>query len=238
MKIIFEPENKYINDISNWLQDEWDKTHIGLYNNFEFADKTTENFLCFVNENDEAIGFMIYALKDKTASIDLASVKESEKKKGICKQMLKSLCEKLLEKQIVVLELFCSPSSSEKIWKKLDFKEFKERNNHRFLNWENLKHPYLYKILVQVKKPLKSIKLKSFIEIWTLKDYKVNSNPDINPAYRWDVSNMDLPIIYPVDDKWKIRYVKDEIEISSGNIKSFNYSYSDYGNFLIINSLK
>lgn len=67
------------------MLEEYDKNNEGFYHNFKNEDKTKDNFLCFINGNDEAIGFIIYKFRNKASTIEIASVKESKKRNGIGK---------------------------------------------------------------------------------------------------------------------------------------------------------
>src|SRR5690349_9242928 len=96
MKIIFEPKSRYIEQITNWLFEEKEKKIHGFYYNFINTDFTKENFICLVNEKDEAIGYFHYQLKEKHGSIEVAVIKQDEKKKGYGRLLLDSLIEHFL----------------------------------------------------------------------------------------------------------------------------------------------
>lgn len=233
MKIIFGPEADYKKQIEFWLSNEFYKNGEGLYHNFIYEDLSRNNFLCCIDNGGLAVGFIVYAHRTTRATINLASVKSSEKRRGICRLMLKALEKRLIDKGIMVVELFCSPKTSERVWIKLGFRRFAERESHAFLNSRDLAHPYLYKPIVSSLKPSRSKKLISYLELWAEPEHVVASNQNLNPTYRWNIANTEIPVIYPVDGEWKIRYVLNGNLVWTGKMDRFIYSFSDHGNFLI-----
>jgi ribosomal protein S18 acetylase RimI-like enzyme len=230
MKIVFEPSPKYIEQISNWLDAER-VGNVGFYYNFINSDFSNDNFVCLVNDNDDAIGYIDYWSSDLTAKLNVAVVKKSEQKKGFGKLLLNELIKKLKSIGIVAISLDCVPATSKKVWKKLGFKEFKEIENHTYLNFSNYNRPWLFMFLVDVEKPTKKQNLDSYIEIWTVEEYKAGNS---KPSYRWDVNTQTKPIIYPVDGNWKIKYVNNGEVINDYKIKYYNKGNNLEDYFLII----
>lgn len=236
MKIVFSPEETYVNQIRSWLHQELVNRKNQFYYNFINADFTGTNFICYVNEDDEAIGFMQYSLSEKVAHIDIAVVKFEHQRKGIGGMLLNALTAMFVNKGAVAISLMCEPKSSERRWKKLGFKSFKEVENHGFLSSRNFGHPWLYKIIIPYQKATRSLKLHSYIELWTQEEHVVQSR-NIQPTYRWDANLTKNPIIYPTDHDWMIRYVKQGEVIYQGKVKRFNFGHSDHDNFLIVDRL-
>lgn len=235
MKIIFNPQKQYLYQIENWLEIEFKKDGKGFFHNFDIEDFTDNNFLCCVNENDEAIGFMFYSRSVKHCTIDIASVKQSEKRKGVCKTMLKALSDRLLERGTYVLNLFCSPVSSEKVWKKLGFKFYKEKENQYFYLTDEPVN-YLYKTLVENLNPTRKKSLTTFVQLWTQDEYLVNSNPTIKSLI-WNLENQQIPIIFPAEGEWKLRYVENGNEIYNGVLKRNVSGFFLYDDFLIYDKI-
>jgi ribosomal protein S18 acetylase RimI-like enzyme len=236
MKIIFSPEKKYLNQITNWLHSEMLEKKSYFYYNFIHANFTDSNFVCYVSDNDEAIGFMQFAFAEKYTHIDMAVVRYEQQRKGIGKKLLDAVTEKVRQQGTVALSLMCAPKSSALKWKKLGFKKFKEVDNHDLLREKQVEHPWLYKIIVPMKQPTRKKKLENYIELWTQLEYIVYSSK-MASTYRWDVTTLDLPIIYPVDGEWKIKYVKHGNVIYEGVLKRFRMNSCASCAFLVVDNV-
>jgi ribosomal protein S18 acetylase RimI-like enzyme len=236
MKIIFSPDEKYLHQIKTWLHSEMLEKKSYFYYNFINCNFTDNNFVCYVDDNDEAIGFMQYALAEKYTHIDVAVVRYEQQRKGIGKILLDAVTEKVMRQGTVVLSLMCAPKSSSAKWKKLGFKTFKEVDNHDILRESQEEHPWLYNIIAYCEKPTRKKTLENYIELWTQLEYKVYSSKAASD-YRWDVTALKSPIIYPVDGEWKIKYVMQGAVVYEGVIKRFKQNSCRYGNFLVVESL-
>ena len=232
MKVVFEPNKKYIQQLDEWLYEERNKGISKTYYNFINADFTINNFACLVDETDNAIGYIQYTFFGKVSSIDIAIIKKNYQKKGLGRFLFESVEQELKQRGSYVLKLFCEPHNSERIWKKLGFLKFKERNEHRFLNENDFKNPWLYKPIVDTLKPTKKQSIQKKIELWTKDEYKVKDND--RPNYVWDLTTYHKPIIYPVDSHWKIRFSVDGEEKYCGQIKRFIGGYYCLDYFLIM----
>jgi ribosomal protein S18 acetylase RimI-like enzyme len=237
MKIIFTTEEKYLLQIKTWLHSEMLEKKSYFYYNFINSNFTDDNFVCYVNDNDEAIGYMQFAFAEKYTHIDLAVVQYEQQRKGIGKMLLDAITEKMRQQGTVVLSLMCAPKSSAAKWKKLGFKKFKEIDNHNILRQKQDEHPWLYKVIVPEKTTTRKKILENYIELWTQLEYKAYSSK-LASNYRWDVTTLDSPIIYPVDGEWKVKYVKQGIVVYEGVIKRFKQNSCRYGNFLVVESLR
>ncbi|RTY89641.1 GNAT family N-acetyltransferase [Flavobacterium sp. GT3R68] len=233
MKILFEPNEKYIQQITTWLFEESQSGLNSFIYNFNNSQFTNDNFICLIDDNDFCIGYISYSIIDKYAKIEVVVIKNNKKRNGFGKILLNELTVHLLNKNVVVMELFCEPSSSKKIWKKLGFKEFKEKENHKFLNSKDFKNPWLYKPLVPEVSSTKNHKLNSYIELWTISEHSASN---YSPQYKWDLLTPNSTIIYPIDEEWKIKYVSEGNIIYEGMIKRFSKQKIAFGNFLIINN--
>ncbi|WP_375605653.1 GNAT family N-acetyltransferase [Flavobacterium davisii] len=237
MRITSYPNTEHLNQIHNWLKDESDRKINGFYWNFDVIKTAfTEKKLICIIEKGIAIGYLVFSINDKTAHISIANIKFENQRNGLGQKLLKYFENKLIKKNIKAIDLECSPSSSKKIWKKLGFKELKEVENHRFLNYPN-SSPYLYKILVEIEKPTKSLKSKpNHIELYC-HDYIKN---DAKPNYVWKLNPKTIsqkPIIYPVDYDWNLMLYKAGKLISEDKIKRFSKGSFLNGNFIIIDKL-
>jgi ribosomal protein S18 acetylase RimI-like enzyme len=237
MRIIFIPEEKYMLQIKTWLYSEMLNRKSYFYYNFISSDIRDGNFVCCLNDNDEAIGYMQFTYSEKYTNIDVAVVQYEHQGKGIGKMLLDAMTELVRQKGSVVLSLMCAPKSSATKWKKLGFKKFKEVDNHYVLRENQDEHPWLYKVIVTDKTITRKKILENYIELWTQFEYKVYSSKLVS-NYRWDVTTLNSPIIYPVDGEWKVKYVKQGIVVYEGVIKRFKQNCCTYGNFLVVESLR
>jgi ribosomal protein S18 acetylase RimI-like enzyme len=233
MKILFEPEERYLLQIGNWLHQEAKEGKSNFYGNFANMKFTNDNFVCFVNALDEAIGFIKFSFKDKYTHIDLAVVRHQQQRKGIGKMLLDALTEKVRQKGTVALSLECAPKSSAAKWKKLGFKNFKEVMSHSSLEESEAERPWLYKMIVPAKQTSRKKALQNYIQLWTEPNHLASSTK-MASTYIWDSTTLDLPIIYPVDDDWKIMYVKQGITVYEGRSKYFNQNSCGNGYFLVV----
>lgn len=231
MKILFEPQSKYVEQISDWLKKDSLTGFSNFYDNFIRFNLDNNNFICLVDDNDNAIGFIKYYYEDVCGKIEVAVVESSQVRKGLGKLMVETLIDYLKQKGVVAISLDCSPESSKEIWKKLGFKEFKEIEKHKYLNYNNYGRPWMYRILIQVEEPTDKKDLKSSLELWSMEDYLIKDNP---PTYVWDLENQTKPIIYPVDCNWVIRKNDNEIG-SKEKLKYFNRGMNCINYFMIFN---
>lgn len=233
MRITSNPKPEHLTQIFTWLHREYLQDLNGFYGNYDVVKEAFEskNLICVIEKKD-AIGYLVYKEFEKTAHISIANIKYEHKKKGIGRQLLTYFEDKIIKKGIKVIDLKCSPSSSKKVWKKFGFKEFKEIENHRFLN--NSDSPYLYKTITEIEKPSKVKSTnKSYIELYCKDPIKKDANPD----YIWKINSKTIkfkPIIYPVDGDWNIKFYKDNKPISECRVKRFERGKYNQQNFLII----
>ncbi|RVU91543.1 GNAT family N-acetyltransferase [Flavobacterium columnare] len=236
MRITSNPNSEHLNQIYNWLKDESVKKLNGFYGNFYVIENAfSEKRLICIIDKGLAIGYLVYSIDGKTAHISIANIKHEYKRKGLGLKLLEHLEKTLIKKNVIAIDLKCSPSSSIKIWKKLGFKELKEVEKHRILKDPYLP-PYLYKILVENEKPTKAKKIsKTYIELFCNDPIKRDASSD----YVWKINPKTIshkPIIYPVDSEWNVRFYKNG-EVIENRIKRFNRGEFLNGNFIIIDKV-
>lgn len=236
MRVIYTPEKRYLEQLEHWLLEEKNNNLSNFYQNFINEEYTDDNFVCLVNDNDEAIGYMDYTFCNEYSSLNIAIIKNEYNGKGYCKLLFESLSEHLANKGTMALKLFCEPLSTKMVWMKLGFEEFKEKENHQFLNSKNFKLHWLFKTIKPSLKPTIEQNIENKIELWTNDEYKINDFD--KPTYTWDITSLHAPIIYPVDRNWKIRLTQNNQVTYDGKIKRFGAGSFDIGDFLIINTLE
>lgn len=237
MRITSNPNSEHLNQIEEWLKDESDRKLNGFYWNFDVIKTAfTEKKLICIIEKGLAIGYLAYHIDEKTAHISITNVRFEYIRKGLGKKLLEYFENRLIKKNILVVDLESTDTTSTKIWKKLGFKELKEVENHRFLN-NSGSMSYLYKILVENEKPTKSLKSNpNHIELYC-NDYIKN---DAKPNYVWKLNPKTIsqrPIIYPVDYDWNLKLYKAGKLISEDKIKRFSKGSFLIGNFIIIDKI-
>lgn len=238
MEITFNPSKKHLNQIEKWLIQEQNEGINDFYYNFDvikrrFDEKTV---LCLL-DNNIAVGYLIYYFpSDLSAKIDIANIKNDYTKKGYGKFLLDSFENFLIESKICAIELDCSPEKSQRIWKKLGFKEFAYIESHRFLNSKN-HSPWLYKILCNFLKPSRGIRSKNYVEIWD--GHNINKDSIGYWNFKCKKSSIELikPIVYPIDPDWNIKCVMNGVEIYNGSAKRFRNRTYVMGYFLMIKEL-
>lgn len=231
MEIKFTTNQKHINQISDWLFDEEKNNGASFYYNFKcIASRLSEDNFIYIVVDDKAIGFINYSLTTdgRECLIDIACIQNEYRRKGYGQVLLNALIEKLKPKGCLLMYLYCEPKNSKNAWKKLGFNKF-----------ENLpydKKIWMYRPLVEVLKLTRKKKLDNYIALWKKEDGLVRE--DDKPDVMWDVSNFDKPIIYPANDKWKLKYVKDGKTISSNEVYRTSFTKAESFKFIIINNQK
>lgn len=236
MKILFTPEEKYVAQIKAWLHQEMLDKRSYFYYNFINAKFTEENFACYVDENDEAIGYMYFTHNERFTHIDVAVVKFAYQRKGIGRMLLDAVSELSRKQGSVALSLSCVPKSSSRRWIKLGFKKFKEVANHGFLKENAADMPWLYKVIVPAKKATRKKAIAHYISIWCDEPHRVEDS-DIPANYTWDLTSSETPIVYPVDGDWRVKYVREDVVVYDEKIKRFRFNECESCAFLVVENL-
>jgi len=227
MEIIFDANKRHVNQIKNWLHDEKMQGEVDYYSSFygQIHILAKNNFVCLVVDG-EAISYINYQLSSdrQECLIELACTKKEYRGKGYGKILLNTLIEELKLKGCVLMYLYCSPASSQKVWRKMDFQKFNSGDSKI----------WMYKPLVDILKPTKKKDLpKSYIALWKSEGVNKIEHPD----FVWNLASLKKPIIYPADDRWKLKYVKDGVTISEREVYYSSFAKTDSLKFIIIQSL-
>jgi predicted GNAT family acetyltransferase len=234
LELTTKPTEKHLREIQVWLKEELDNTDKGFYVNWDMIFKAfNEKRLSIITERNYAIGFVVYRIYDLTAVIDIAEIKPAERKKGIGKKIIEETLEFFKSKKVLVVELFCSPESSESFWKKIDFLNFPEYYRSNKIN--------MYKSLVETLKHSKELTSKNGIQLW---DDKPNRTRDSKPNWTWELNfienkkTLSKPIIFPAMNDWKVKLIINGEEIFEDELNYLESDKSDYGSFMIIEEIK
>lgn len=240
-QITFSPTDKQIGEIEKWLIAEKQKTGDGFYCNWNIIKSSFDNNeLATISINNKTIGFATWRLTTgRTARIEIAEVKPTHRKKGVGKKLTEQLLKFLKDKGVCIVDLQCSPSVSEPIWKRLGFVEFPDPpKNYKFNSGDNKK---LYKILSEHLQTSSVKFADETIELWNDEPYKADGNTP--PTYLWNLEFIEgtrkllKPIIYPAHYDWRLRWEVKGNTIKDDKIKRFKTEI-DFGTFIIIDELK
>ncbi|WP_321413044.1 GNAT family N-acetyltransferase [uncultured Desulfobacter sp.] len=218
-----------LQSIKTWLSEEDTKTGEGFFCNWETIEKAhTENQLAVLLKDNLPISFIAYFTNEPVVRIDIAETHPDYRNKGFGRLLFENLCDKIKTDNKVV-ELYCSPLSSEPIWRKLGFINFPK------FPTSNSKVE-MFKPLINTKTPIdKYTDGIELLELWNVEPYLANKK---KPIKTWDLSdrnsNSFMPIIYPAFYEWQICWRKGTEILYQDKIKYFREFELEYGNFIII----
>lgn len=239
-QVTFSPTDKQVGEIEKWLIAERQKTGDGFYCNWNIIKSSFDkNELATISLNNKTIGFATWRLyTDKTARIEITEVKPTYRKKGIGKKLTTHLLNFLKNKGVCVVDLQCSPDTSERVWKRLGFVEFPEPpENYNFNSNDNKK---LYSILTEHLQTASVQSADETIELWNDEPYTTDENTP--PTYIWNIEFIDgtrklsKPIIHPAYYEWRLRWRINGKTIKDDKVKRFKTEI-DFGTFIIIDEL-
>ena len=228
-----KPSFKNLTEIKAWLLEEDEKTKQGFYCNWNVIEKSYENkeLITFQN-NDSTIGFITWSNCEMYAAIDIMEINPNCRKKGFGKLFYESVAEYFKSIDLIAIKLFCSPTSSEKFWKKMGFIKFPNRG------YSESELTY-FKPLIETNLPSGN-DYENKLELWDLEPYQLK---DQKPKWTWKIENDNLefskPILYPCNRDWNLRWTKDNKVIKESKIKYFSNSDNEieFSPFLYIKKL-
>lgn len=148
------------------------------------------------------------------------------------------LTEFLKDKGVYVIDLQCSPETSEPIWKRLGFLEFPDPPENYGPDLRGNKK--LYTILVEHLQASPVQSAEETIELWNYESYTSNDNSP--PAYIWNLEFIEgtrrlvKPIIQPGYRGWRIRWKANDTIKQDNQVKRFMKEI-EFGTFVIIDEL-
>ncbi|CAM4300693.1 GNAT family N-acetyltransferase [Cytophagaceae bacterium 50C-KIRBA] len=239
-QVTFSPTDKQVGEIEKWLIAERQKTGDGFYCNWNIIKSSFDkNELATISLKNKTIGFATWRLTtDKTARIEITEVKPTHRKKGIGKKLTTHLLNFLKDKGVCVVDLQCSPDTSEPVWKRLGFVEFPDPPENYNFNFDDNKK--LYSILTEHLHTSSVQRADETIELWNDEPYTTDENTP--PTYIWNLEFIDgtrkllKPIIHPAHYEWRLRWRINGKTIKDDKIKRFKTEI-DFGTFIIIDEL-
>lgn len=240
VKVSFDPTNNQIEEVKTWLIEEDKVSKEGFFCNWKLIQNSyKEKTIGIIIVSENVVGFITWCGSEPVTSIDIAEVKPKFRRMGYGKILAEALFIKLQQQGTKVLELHCQPAQSEKIWKKLGFKNFPDVNDFEDFNTSEGRH--LYKTLVPFTDPTKSTKLKTeSIELWVVEPHLTT---EFSPQWIWNLKfekgsrKLIKPIIFPAKRDWNIVWKINLDTIQENKIKRFQKGNIDFGNFIIIEDL-
>ena len=214
-------ENYY--QINNWLKTEFSDCNEGFFANIHIIGEAFDsNEFIIVEVEEVAVAFVVYTLRDYTAKIDIISVSPRTRSEGIGKFIFQEFRKMVIEKGLVLINLECSPLSSNSYWRKFGFID---------LPWSSVGlREYLYMNVVPNQISKNSIS-QNMIELW----YKEQEGRDDNtdPNIIWHLP-LEHPIIHPCMPDWRIRLTIDGKVVCDDKEKYFNSSIVKDDYYLLI----
>lgn len=238
IEIHFNPTEIEMNEIKSWLYTEDKKTGNGFYCNWNIIEPAyKKGQVVIITYHRKAIGFLMWtATSHLTARIDIAEIKPSFRNKGIGKILIEGFSEFLVEKNIYLITLDCSPINSKPIWIKLRFIEYKNIGS----NGEHYESYDLYKIIIPHLNKNNDDATSNIIKMWNCSPYDVASKSPFavwNFEFEQYTNQLRLPIIYPAYDDWTLQISVTNAIIYEGKIKSFSDQII-FNDFLIIRNIQ
>lgn len=228
-----KPNQRHLDNIENWLIEEWETQRKGSYTDLEMIREAfKEKRLNVITENGYAIGFIVYRIHDLIAEIKIIEIKPTERKKGFAKKLIKETLDFFKTESILAVKLFCSPPGSESFWRHIGFLNFPYFPHHH--------KTYMYKTLVKALKTSKKEYDGSTIKLWNCEPYRVK---DKTPNWIWnlrfsdDKGSLIKPIIFPAYKDWQMELIKSNGEKFIGKVKYCEMVLDNQRMFMIIRKI-
>lgn len=229
VEINVTPNDKHLSEIKSWLVEEENKSGEGFFCNWDsiiYAFDRKE--LTIITKDDFVIGFLAYSVTNFVVHIEITEIHPHFRKKGFGKILINESLKCFKEKENFVVELYCQPIESERIWKKLGFTRFQISQHDSKIN--------MYKLLIETLYVTESKENEEVIELWGEEYHKAGNK---STKWTWKVKGhkLDKPIIIPAFYDWEICWRKKEKVCYEGKVKDFDGPEIVYGNFMIIRNL-
>jgi hypothetical protein len=232
----FQPTENDLEEIKNWLIEEWNSEGEGFYCNWNVIHSSfNDGAMVVFKVNAKAVGFAIYQICDVSVIIDIIEVIPSMRKKGIGKELLDCLFKNFICRDKFIVYLQCAPESSESYWRRHGFIDFPEGHLKHDSYSENT---WLYKIITPSLKLSSKLETEDSVELWNF-DPSLCKNQV--PLAFWDISQeinskLTSPIISPCQADWRLKIVKEKSIVFDGKVKTFDNSLCRDG-FLYISNV-
>ncbi|RDY60213.1 GNAT family N-acetyltransferase [Flagellimonas nanhaiensis] len=224
-----------LTQIKSWLKKESDETGVGFYGNWNTIQEAWEKKRCFILLHKKSVvGFLVYRTTGPVANIMVFDVKPGLRKEGFGRKLFKGFTEFLKNKGVVVIELFCSPQTSEGFWRKLYFEKLADLYDVKS------KRIDMYKIIVPKLAITEKSDSAETIALWDKEQHEVSDCP---PKWVWGLRfkknsrELERPIVHPINYKWLLLWKQGNKVLHSAPIGDFVSATIEYGSFMVITSL-
>jgi len=233
MNVITKPTLQHFEELKKWLKEEDKLYNEGFFCQIQTIEKSfLNNKLIVITDNGLTVGFLTYYYHNYIVNIEIAEVKPDRRGKGLGRLLLHHSFIYFVKNGALVAQLFCSPASSEKIWRRIGFANFPD---------EVIKESriYLYQILVETSELYNEEQETELIELWDFEDYQ-DAFP---PKWRWEVkrtvnsTKLIKPIIHPCSDEWSVSHKIGKQIREKRIMKNFDRKKHDGLHFLIVTEL-
>lgn len=223
-EICVNPNALQLSEIKNWLSEEYDLHGEGFFVNWNVIEGYFQrNQLIVITENQKSIGFTTWDFSlNILVNISIAAIHPDYRLKGAGKYLMRSSFEIFASEGGAIVELFCSPSSSQHFWRKLGFidKPISEYAQHDLS---------MYLPLVDTEKSQSQgqNEKSNTIELWDCDPYSViDSEPKWHWNFNLEKNTLSKPIIAPCNEDWNIRWTQNGKVKYDGKVKFFSEDYS------------
>lgn len=233
-KIVIKPTKKDLNEIMDWLREEYEINGEGFYcnRNIISSAQKTGTLIAFKIDN-RCVGFVVWSeLKKFVISIDIFVIHPNYRDKGLGKIFYNYVHEHFRNDSYKVFKLFCEPSSSEGFWEKMNF--------YKLPKFGYSEHELTYFNVLVDTASSKYIEGADIIELWDVEPVWAENK---KPKWIWYIetknSELILPVIHPCDCNWQIRWSRNGKVLKEEKVKyitSKNFEYY-FDKFLIIDNL-
>ena len=237
IELVLNPTETHLNQIEKWLIDERNQYNEGFYCNWNnindhFKDK---ELFCLV-ENEKAIGFICWRIFEKTVHLNIVEIMRTKRGSGLGRMMIEESLEVFKKKGALVADIECSPAESEPVWRKLGFIAYQKS--------EYITNPTKFKPLIPYQELLTNNEVSSNglkVELWNGEPWetrKLLSNWEWAVNYKNNTKELELPIIYPANQNWRIRITQGDEVLHDGKIKHRKDADKIHlGSFLVIREI-
>lgn len=196
ISISFFPVLRNLLEIEAWMTTE-KNTPAQLQGNWPSIKRAFDaGLLATALLEDKTIGFFALKKKDRSVTIDVAEIHPDFRGKGIGRKLLNAVAAHLSTEKIYSLDLFCTPSSSEVIWKRLEFVAIPQSENNG-----------LYLVITRCLKPATKIMSDGeTLEIWDPESRSGLPYITYNLQFENDSRRLIAPIVLYAEYDWRAKW--------------------------------
>jgi GNAT superfamily N-acetyltransferase len=237
IELILNPTKTHLHQIEKWLIDERNQYNEGFYCNWNNINNHFNNkeLFCLV-EGEQAIGFVCWRIFEKTVHLNIVEIMRFKRGSGLGRMMVEDSLEVFKKKGALVADIECSPTESEPVWRKWGFIEYQKS--------EYITNPTKFNSLIPYQKLLTNSETNSHglkVELWNGEPWETKK---LSPNWSWlinyknNTKKLQLPIVYPANQNWRMRLTQDSEVLYDGKIKHRkDVDNIHFGSFLIIQEI-